>query len=196
MTKPVYRKGKGPQLPNYAPSVGNSDAGPRQEETAATELKVESPGAVYGAPPALGGAGILAALHRIGGNWRLPKAGSALGQVREALKQGLPREVFETYRRELGISSEELAEVLGIPGRTLARRTERFKPDESGRLLRLGSVLQKAADVLEEPAAIRRWMTQPKRALGGLTPLRCCDTEMGAREVEALLGRIEHGVFS
>ena len=39
-------------------------------------------------------------------------------------------------------------------------------------------------------------MTQPKRALGGLTPLRCCDTEIGAREVESLLGRIEHGFFS
>ena len=38
-------------------------------------------------------------------------------------------------------------------------------------------------------------MTQPKRALGGLTPLRCCDTEIGAREVESLLGRIKHGFF-
>ena len=38
--------------------------------------------------------------------------------------------------------------------------------------------------------------TTPKRALGNITPLRCCDTDVGAREVEALLGRIEHGVFS
>jgi uncharacterized protein (DUF2384 family) len=50
--------------------------------------------------------------------------------------------------------------------------------------------------VLEDPEAVRRWMSQPKRALGGITPLRCCDTDVGAREVEALLGRIEHGVFS
>lgn len=120
----------------------------------------------------------------------------SLGQVREALKQGVPREAFENFRRALGVTTEELADVLGIPLRTLARRTERFKPDESERLLRLGSVLQKANEVLEEPEAVRRWMTQPKRALGGLTPLRCCDTEVGAREVEALLGRIEHGVFS
>ena len=39
-------------------------------------------------------------------------------------------------------------------------------------------------------------MTQPKGALGGLTPLRCCDTEIGAREVASLLGRIKHVVFS
>ncbi len=124
------------------------------------------------------------------------KAGSTLAQVRDALRQGVPREAFERIRADLGISSEELADVLGIPTRTLARRTDRFKPDESERLLRVGSVVQKAAEVLEDRMAARRWMTQPKRALGGLTPLRCCDTEMGAREVEALLGRIEHGVFS
>lgn len=124
------------------------------------------------------------------------KVGGALGQVRAALQAGLPRHSFEKLRVDLGVSTEELAEIVGIPVRTLARRTERFKPDESERLLRVGSVLKKALDVLEDPDAVRRWMTQPKRALGGITPLRCCDTDMGAREVESLLGRIEHGVFS
>lgn len=125
-----------------------------------------------------------------------PRAVGPLAQVREALHQGLPRMAFDGLRDELGVTTDELADVLGIPSRTLARRTDRFKPDESERLLRLGSVLRKAADVLEEPESVRRWMLQPKRALGGLTPLRCCDTEVGAREVEALLTRIEHGVFS
>jgi putative toxin-antitoxin system antitoxin component (TIGR02293 family) len=112
------------------------------------------------------------------------------------LRRGLPRKAFERLRDDLGVPTEELAGILGIPLRTLARRTERFKPDESERLLRVASVVRKAQDVLEDPAAARRWMTQPKRALGGLTPLHACDTELGARETEALLGRIEHGVFS
>jgi len=124
------------------------------------------------------------------------KLGGALGQVRAALQIGLPRHAFEKLRADLGVTTEELADIVGIPLRTLARRTERFKPDESERLLRVGSVLKKALDVLEDPEAVRRWMTQPKRALGGITPLRGCDTDVGAREVEALLGRIEHGVFS
>lgn len=124
------------------------------------------------------------------------KASSALAQIREALRVGVPRDAFENLRHDLGISSEEFAAVLGIPTRTLARRTDRFKPDESERLLRVGSVLRRAQSVLENKDSVRRWMTQPKRALGGLTPLVCCDSEVGAREVEALLGRIEHGVFS
>ena len=161
--------------------------------------KMEEPVAVYGAPeaPALAEAvdHWLGVLHRCGVA-TTAVAGSALRQVREALRKGIPREVFDRVHAELGVTTDELADVLGIPSRTLARRTERFKPDESERLLRVVSVAQRARDVLEDSAAARRWLTQPKTALGGLTPLRCCDTELGAREVEALLGRIEHGVFS
>lgn len=159
---------------------------------------VEETAAVYYAAPIKAVEVIdhwLTVLHQLGVQ-TTAKAGSTLSQVREALRVGVPREGFEKVRKDLGVSSEELAEILGIPTRTLARRTERFKPDESERLLRVGSVVQKALDVLQELPSARRWMTQPKRALGGLTPLRCCDTELGAREVEALLGRIEHGVFS
>lgn len=165
----------------------------------AEETHVESPVAVYrvSAQPTLVGAvdHWLEALRNLGFK-APPGKDSTFKQVREALQVGVPRGAFDQLRTDLGISNEDLADILGIPTRTLARRTERFKADESERLLRVGSVWAKALDVLEDRAAARRWMTQPKRALGGLTPLRCCDTEIGAREVESLLGRIEHGVFS
>jgi putative toxin-antitoxin system antitoxin component (TIGR02293 family) len=163
------------------------------------DSRVESPVAVYrvGGPPALVESvdHWLVALKLLGFK-ASAGAGSTFKQVRDALQQGVPRSAFDQLRADLGVSNEELAAIAGIPTRTLARRTERFKPIESERLLRIGSAWAKALAVLEDPAAARRWMTQPKRALGGLTPLRCCDTEIGAREVEWLLGRIEHGVFS
>ena len=124
------------------------------------------------------------------------KIKGALPRLREALKAGVPRTAFDRLRDDLGVSSEELAEVLSIPMRTLARRTERFKPDESERILRVGSVFQNAIAVLVEKGAAARWMTHSKMALSGITPLRCCDTEFGAREVDKLLVRIAHGVFS
>ncbi len=165
----------------------------------APSSRLESPVAVYrvsGQPALLEAVDHwLEALRRLG--FKTPTGvGSAFKQVREALQEGVPRSAFDQLRADLGVSNEELADILGIPTRTLARRTDRFKPDESERLLRIGSVWSKTVDVLEAPAAARRWITQPKRALGGLSPLRCCDTEIGAREVESLLGRIEHGVFS
>ncbi len=161
---------------------------------------VRETAAVYHTAPVPGVAEVidhwLAVLKQLGVKTTAKAGGSTLSQVRDTVRQGVPRAAFERLRDDLGVSTEEFADILGIPTRTLARRTERFKPDESERLLRVGSVVQKALDVLEEKDAARRWMNQPKRALGGLTPLRCCDTEVGAREVEALLGRIEHGVFS
>lgn len=124
------------------------------------------------------------------------KIAGALPRLREALRTGVPRSAFDGLRDDLGVSSDELAEVLGIPPRTLARRTDRFKPDESERILRVGSVFRNAIGVLVEKDAAARWMTHPKKALSGITPLRCCDTEFGAREVDKLLVRIAHGVFS
>jgi len=172
---------------------------PDQEEPHDDGATLRSPIAVYRANPIPVVAEVidhwLTVLRQLGVSTSA-KAGSTLTQVRDALRQGVPREAFERIRADLGVSADELAEIVGIPTRTLARRTDRFKPDESERLLRVGSVVQKAVDVLEDRQSARRWMTQPKRALGGLTPLRCCDTEIGAREVEGLLGRIEHGVFS
>jgi uncharacterized protein (DUF2384 family) len=36
----------------------------------------------------------------------------------------------------------------------------------------------------------------PRKAFGNQSPLDYSRTELGAREVENLIGRLEHGVFS
>jgi len=41
-----------------------------------------------------------------------------------------------------------------------------------------------------------RWLKRTNRALGGATPLECIDTEIGARMVEDVLGRIAYGGVS
>jgi putative toxin-antitoxin system antitoxin component (TIGR02293 family) len=40
------------------------------------------------------------------------------------------------------------------------------------------------------------WLTTAQPALGGIVPLDLAKSEVGAREVERLVGRLEHGVFS
>jgi putative toxin-antitoxin system antitoxin component (TIGR02293 family) len=49
---------------------------------------------------------------------------------------------------------------------------------------------------LSDAEAAQQWLKTPARALGFESPLHFAETEAGAREVENLLGRIEHGVFS
>ena len=41
-----------------------------------------------------------------------------------------------------------------------------------------------------------RWLKHPNRALGGLVPVAAIDTELGARQVESILGRIAYGGIS
>jgi putative toxin-antitoxin system antitoxin component (TIGR02293 family) len=91
----------------------------------------------------------------------------------------------------------ELARFVRISPRTLARRKDvgRLQPDESDRLLRLsrlvGLALQLFEGSLEEA---RSWLRTPNRALGEASPLEFATTDVGTREVEQLIGRLEHGV--
>jgi len=41
-----------------------------------------------------------------------------------------------------------------------------------------------------------RWLKRSNRALGGRSPLELVDTELGARSVEDVLGRIAYGGVS
>lgn len=98
-----------------------------------------------------------------------------------------------------GIDLTVLASIIGIPERTLARRkaADRLAPEESERLLRISGIFEKAVELFDGnvDSAIQ-WLTNPKMALNCEKPLFYSRTELGAREVENLLGRIEYGVFS
>lgn len=115
------------------------------------------------------------------------------------VQSGLPCEVVDTLVVNLGVAQKEIASVLNIPVTTLSRRKKSgcLLPDESDRVVRLARVgvlaqALMAGDVL----AAQHWMSSPLPILADETPLQHCSTEVGAREVEQLIGRLRHGVFS
>jgi putative toxin-antitoxin system antitoxin component (TIGR02293 family) len=119
--------------------------------------------------------------------------------IMRAVEHGLAYETFENLRENAGISAEELAAWVQLAPRTLTRRKQqgRFAPEESDRLLRAARLLGRAVELFEgDRDAAREWLVTPQRALGGEIPLDVAHTEVGAREVENLIGRIEHGVYS
>jgi putative toxin-antitoxin system antitoxin component (TIGR02293 family) len=116
-----------------------------------------------------------------------------------SVRRGLSFRAFERFQRNAGLSQAQVSSLMQIASRTLTRRREegRFRPDESDRLLRAGRVFGRALELFEgDTKAARRWLSNPQPALGGAIPLELAETEVGAREVEAAIGRIEHGVFS
>lgn len=117
--------------------------------------------------------------------------------LRLRVEAGLSYQALERVRRALDVSVAEVAALIWVPARTLARRKEarRLEPDESDRLVRLARIVGLGLKLFEgalEPT--RQWLLAPNTALGGESPLRMATTEVGAREVEHLIGRLEHGI--
>ncbi|MCW1922602.1 DUF2384 domain-containing protein [Luteolibacter arcticus] len=125
---------------------------------------------------------------------REPEAAYMIDKVRD----GLPMTEFHTLREMLGLTEERLAGLLGMSRATLHRRKTGGTLDRaaSDRLVRYARLLNRAEAVFDSADSARRWLSAPAIAFHGESPLDFADTEVGAREVEALLGRIEHGVFS
>jgi putative toxin-antitoxin system antitoxin component (TIGR02293 family) len=115
------------------------------------------------------------------------------------VEKGLPFRVVERLRRNMALTLEELAELIQVRPRTLSRRKEegRLQPDESDRALRASRLFGRTLELFEGDAATARaWLSEAQPALGGAVPLSVARTEIGEREVEDLIGRLEHGVFS
>lgn len=120
------------------------------------------------------------------------------GPIVEQLRHGFLYDEFEALRRWFDVSEEQLANWLDISRATLHRRkkTGHFDKNESDRIARLARVFGKAFELFGSEEAAREWLKSPAHAMSGETPIAFCDTEVGARIVEDLIGQIEHGVFA
>jgi putative toxin-antitoxin system antitoxin component (TIGR02293 family) len=120
-------------------------------------------------------------------------------QLDSIARTGIHSRVAIALGQRFEISQDRLSELISIPKRTLHRKVEReetLKQDESERVLRIGKLYRRALQVFEDPKRATKWFSSKPKALAGKTPLELMKTEFGARLVEDLLGRIEHGVFS
>jgi putative toxin-antitoxin system antitoxin component (TIGR02293 family) len=114
------------------------------------------------------------------------------------IKEGLPVKAFNRLCKNLGMSEKALAKTLNIAISTLARRKKsgRMTFEESERIYRIARLYDRAEEVFGDKKMGRKWLKDPAWALGDITPLEFAETELGAQEVDDLLGRIEHGVFT
>ncbi len=119
-------------------------------------------------------------------------------EVIALVRAGLPVAELDALQNILDMPIEKLAPKLGISKATLHRRKAagRLETDESDRVVRFARLMGAAIEVFENQDAARAWMSSPQVGLGGETPLDYATTELGAREVQNLLGRIDYSVYS
>lgn len=126
------------------------------------------------------------------------KVSFSSSRIIEALRAGLPVKELDALQITLAVPMEKLVPMLGISKATLHRRkaSGRLAPSESDRVVRFARLMGKAVTVFESEDNARQWLNSPQFGLGGAIPLEYAETEVGAREVENLLGRIDYGVYS
>jgi putative toxin-antitoxin system antitoxin component (TIGR02293 family) len=114
------------------------------------------------------------------------------------IQAGLSFKAVRSLQAALDLPLEKIAAFLGMSRATFHRRKSQGKiaRNESEKLVRYQRLVKKAEEVLGGSAAAREWLTHSQPALGNVKPVEFARTEIGAREVENLLGRIEYGVYS
>jgi putative toxin-antitoxin system antitoxin component (TIGR02293 family) len=111
--------------------------------------------------------------------------------------RGLPVEVLDRLCVRLAPEDSSCRYRI-VPKATLARRQrtpgQRLSPEESDRVARLARLWAFALDVWGSEAAARRFFAEPHPLLGERVPRDVAiQTEVGARAVEDILGKLKFG---
>lgn len=115
----------------------------------------------------------------------------------QAVVRGLPVEAVDRLSALIAPGNTALRNRI-VPKATLARRQRtaerRLSAEESDRLARLARLWALAEGVWGSPAAAQRFFAEPHPLLGGRIPSDIAtESEIGARAVEDLLGRLKYG---
>jgi putative toxin-antitoxin system antitoxin component (TIGR02293 family) len=119
--------------------------------------------------------------------------------VDRAIRRGLPVHMLLRFKRRTRMNFEEIAEVLDVSTKTIERavaRAGRLSASASDRLYRMARLVALAERVLEDRDAAMEWLRSPQHGLSGRVPFELLASEAGARAVESLLERIEHGFLA
>ncbi len=135
----------------------------------------------------LGGRKVLKAHPRTALDWQ------------EIIQSGVPIRSAEALKGSMAVPDSLFARLLGVSEKTLSRLRAgrgRLDPVASDRLYRVARIVALAIEVLEDEQRAVQWLKRGQIGLGGRIPLSLLTTDAGRDEVEKLLMRIEHGVYT
>ena len=140
---------------------------------------------------------LTAVLDELGGESGVGRTVRTSEDLSAAIREGFRHEALNALT-SAGFSLQEIAGSLDLSLRSLQRRKSqgRLARYESDRLYRLARLVSLAVNFLGDRKTAIDWLKRPNHALGGVAPLAIIDTELGARQVENVLGRIGYGGVS
>jgi putative toxin-antitoxin system antitoxin component (TIGR02293 family) len=132
----------------------------------------------------------------LGGQHILGRRLGSLGALNDAVAEGLPKAALRQTASRIFTGKMEQKRLMNriVPEATFKRRRDRLSAAESERTERIARVVAYAEYVWDDRDDARRFLTTPHPALRGRSPLDTAMTELGARQVEEILGKIFHGL--
>lgn len=107
-------------------------------------------------------------------------------------------ESIKEVAKRFELDKTDVKQLFGISQSTQFRYEKQnpiLKEAVADRLQRFNRIAQQALELFEDEAETKRWLSTPKTALLGETPLQLLATDAGAKKVEAILYRAEYGMF-
>jgi putative toxin-antitoxin system antitoxin component (TIGR02293 family) len=114
----------------------------------------------------------------------------------KVIRAGLPARAFVGVAEVLHLTVDELAGKLGVSARTIRdqqKKLTRLSSENTGKLVRIARIQHQARKIFSTNEAVSGWLSSPAPALEGALPIDLVDTDLGAREVEAVLNGIAYG---
>jgi putative toxin-antitoxin system antitoxin component (TIGR02293 family) len=132
----------------------------------------------------------------LGGTKVLKRRVRSLSDLERSVAAGLPKGTLRNCVTHLMTDKAEIARFIYkvVPQGTYKRRRTSFNADESERIERLARLIAMAEFVWDDRDDARRFLLSPHPALDGRPPIDLAQSELGARQVEALLENILHGL--
>ncbi|HET7229242.1 MAG TPA: antitoxin Xre/MbcA/ParS toxin-binding domain-containing protein [Longimicrobium sp.] len=131
----------------------------------------------------------------MGGEQMLGRTVRSVTDLREAVESGLPVKALDRVARHVARNDRDAAELKYriVPKTTLHRR-QRLTADESQRLERLARMTALAEEVWENDDLAHEFLTSVQPQLSGERPVDLARSDLGTREVEELLYRLEYSL--
>jgi len=118
--------------------------------------------------------------------------------VLDLIKKGISKKALDNTLEMMGISLEEMSDILHVSERTLRRYTDTslLNTKQSERILELTKLYHYGEEVFGNLETFKTWMDSTIMALGEKRPKEFLDTSIGIKLITNILGRIEYGVYS
>lgn len=127
-------------------------------------------------------------------------------QLLETERQGVSARFLVDVADRMSVPYTHLAETIGIPKATAARKQARGEMIDGAAAIALARLLALANEIVEDSTSpeargfdtakwLGQWIERPQPALGGRKPSELLDTHTGAAMVTRLLGAIRSGTY-